>query len=82
MHIFIDESGSFSGFHEGSISAVGALAIPDFKLAFLTKKYNKLRLHLPKFKGEVKGRLLDEEQIAQVVQPNSSPGMNAFLKQL
>jgi|SRR5580700_5919402 hypothetical protein len=29
MHIFIDESGSFAGFHEGSISVVGAIAIPD-----------------------------------------------------
>jgi hypothetical protein len=29
MHVFIDESGSFSGFHAGSISVVGVLAIPD-----------------------------------------------------
>jgi hypothetical protein len=37
MHIYIDESGSFTGFHPSSISAVGALAIPDCKLAFLIR---------------------------------------------
>ncbi len=67
MKIFIDESGSFTGFHEGSISAVGTLAIPNGKIDFLTKKYAKLRLQLPKENGEVKGRLLSEAQIDEIV---------------
>jgi hypothetical protein len=67
MHVFIDESGSFSGFHAGSISVVGALAIPEQKLGTLKKKYAKIRARLPLEKGEVKGRLLNEWQINEVV---------------
>jgi hypothetical protein len=67
VHIYLDEAGSFSGFHAGSISAVGALAIPDSKIEFLQKKYAKIRRDLPLQKGEVKGRLLDERQIDLVV---------------
>jgi hypothetical protein len=67
MKIFIDESGSFSGFQTGSVGAVGALAVPDGKLAFIEKKYAKIRRRLPLFKGEVKGRLLNEMQVAEVV---------------
>jgi hypothetical protein len=37
VKIFIDESGSFTGYHSDSIGAVGALAIPDRKLAFIEK---------------------------------------------
>jgi hypothetical protein len=67
MQIFIDESGSFTGFHTGSVGAVGALAIPDGKRAFIEKKYAKIRRRLPLSKGEVKGRLLNEKQAAEVV---------------
>lgn len=67
MHIFLDESGSFTGFHAGSISVVGALAIPDQKLDSLKKRYAKIRERLPLEKGEVKGRLLNEWQIDEVV---------------
>ena len=67
MHVFIDESGSFTGFHAGSISVVGALAIPDEKLGPLKKKYAKIRARLPLEKGEVKGRLLNEKQFDEVV---------------
>jgi hypothetical protein len=67
MHVFIDESGPFTGFHAGSISVVGALAIPDGRLALLKKQYAKIRVSLPLEKGEVKGRLLNEEQIDKVV---------------
>jgi hypothetical protein len=68
MYIYIDEAGSFSGFHSGSLSAVGALAIPDSKMNFIQKQFAKLRLQLPLENGEVKGRLLNERQINQVVQ--------------
>lgn len=67
MHIFIDESGSFTGYHAHSISVVGALAIPDSKLDFIKKKYAKIRARLSLEKGEVKGRLLNEKQVAEVV---------------
>jgi len=63
MHVFIDESGSFTGFHEGSISAVRTLAVPTAKLDVLKKKYGKIRARLPREKGEVTGRLLNEEQM-------------------
>jgi hypothetical protein len=67
MHIFIDESGTFAGFHPGSISVVGALAIPDVMLENLTRKYSKFREQLPQENGEVKGRRLNEKQIEKVV---------------
>lgn len=67
MQVFIDESGSFTGFHAASISVVGALAIPDAKLEFLTKKFAKVKAQLPLENGEAKGRLLNEEQIDKVV---------------
>jgi hypothetical protein len=67
VHIFIDESGSFAGFHEGSISVVGALAIPDVLLSRIVKKYEKFRKALPNENGEVKGRLLKERQVDKIV---------------
>ena len=67
MHIFIDESGSFSGYHDRSLSVVGALAIPNGKLDFIKRKYAKIRARLPLENGEVKGRLLNERQVNEVV---------------
>ncbi len=67
MHVFIDESGTFSGYHDRSVSVVGALAIPDGKLAIIQKKYARIRPRLPKKNGEVKGSLLNEQQIDEVV---------------
>jgi hypothetical protein len=67
VHVFIDESGSFSGFHTGSISVVGALAIPDVMLDNIARKYSKFRSQLPQENGEVKGRRLSEKQVDKVV---------------
>ena len=67
MHVFIDESGSFTGYHDQSLSVVGALAIPNGKLDFIKRKYAKIRAHLPVDKGEVKGRLLNERQVNEVI---------------
>ena len=67
MHIFIDESGSFSGDQKGALAAVGALAIPDKALPRIERKYASIRRALPKVGGEVKGRLLSEPQVAKVV---------------
>lgn len=70
MHILLDESGTFGGAGTGNmaISTQGALVVPDSRLAKLEKKYAKLRASLDKNKaGEVKGNLLHELQIAEVV---------------
>lgn len=68
MITFIDESGSFSGVGKrNAISCVGALTIPHGNLAQLTKLYTRVRRTLPTDKGEVKGRLLTEAQVASVV---------------
>ena len=63
MRIFIDESGTFSGFHANSVSVVGALAIPDVMMGNIEKKYAKFRDGLPKENGEVKGKFLSERQV-------------------
>jgi len=65
MRIFIDESGTFTG--QNNISAVGALIIPDQHFKGFEKLYGRLRPKLPQEKGEVKGRLLREEHIREVV---------------
>jgi hypothetical protein len=70
MQIYIDESGSFAGFERSdlrSLAAVGALCIPNGRLAKLCQNYDRLRRRLPKENGEVKGRILSEEEIAAVV---------------
>lgn len=67
MHIFIDESGTFvPGRRKTSISAVGSLIVPDRSIGGLEKLYGRLRQSLPKEGNEVKGRLLQEEQIQKV----------------
>ena len=68
LHIFIDESGTFAldkGGHH-SISAVGALVIPCSAMKGFEKLYGRLRRHLPKTKGEVKGRDLSEKEVVEV----------------
>jgi hypothetical protein len=67
LHVFIDESGSFTGYHGRSLSVVGALAIPDGKLEFIKRKYAKMRSCLPLENDEVKGRLLNEQKVNQIV---------------
>ena len=68
MHFFIDESGSFTLAPDPhAISLVGALVVPDARLTSLEEKYARLRADLPKEGDEVKGRLLSENQIADVV---------------
>jgi hypothetical protein len=68
MHIFIDETGSFSGdFGTSSLSLVGALIIPDERLPNIEQRYRRIRPSLQQERGEVKGRLLDERNVAHVV---------------
>lgn len=69
MHIFIDESGTFSGTSDkSSVSAVGSLVIPDQNMGGFEKLYSRVRRNLPMDKGEVKGRLLSEAQVGLVVE--------------
>jgi hypothetical protein len=70
VNIFIDESGSFATHKTPchSLSAVGALVVPEWQAKKLWTKYDQLRPSLPKEKGEVKGRLLNEQQVANVLE--------------
>ena len=69
MHIFIDESGSFATGPSGnSLSLVGALIVPDHKLEKLFGKYGRIRIGLRKDRGEVKGKLLCEPEVARIVE--------------
>lgn len=68
MEIYIDESGTFSGFGGArKPSVVGALIIPEAVRDDLFARYAALRLSLPKDKGEVKGRQLSAAHVASVV---------------
>jgi hypothetical protein len=68
MHIFIDESGTFQPVEGGhSLSLVGALVIPEGTFSKVAEKYKRLRQNLPTRKGEVKGSLLNEKQVSQVL---------------
>jgi hypothetical protein len=70
VHIFIDESGTFTGTGADApaVSTLGALIMPTHRLPHLFKKYARLRANLPTRKGEVKGSLLDEKQVAAVIE--------------
>lgn len=69
MHIFIDETGSFSGFEVPvSLSLVGALIVPSSRLLSLEREYGRLRRSLPtNNNGEVKGRLLSEHHVTKLI---------------
>lgn len=69
MKIYIDESGNFEfkQFQRPSVSCVGALIIPDCHHLQIMQDYEKIRQDFPKDKGEVKGRLLNENQIARII---------------
>lgn len=70
VHIFINESGTFTGTGAGApaVSTLGALIIASHRLPQIFRKYARLRANLSKRKGEVKGSLLDERQVALVIE--------------
>ncbi len=71
MHIFIDESGNFSGTggEDSAVSVIGALTFETARLPRIFQKYERLRAKLPKnTSGEVKGSGLSEAQVASVVE--------------
>jgi hypothetical protein len=47
---------------------LGALTLPDNRLAWIEKKYARIRAGLPKQNGEVQGRNLDEAHVAAVIE--------------
>lgn len=68
MHIFVDESGTFTrGPGQRSVSGVGALIIPDVRRGKVEKQYERLRSSLLKGQEEVKGRLLSERDVDALV---------------
>jgi hypothetical protein len=71
LHIFIDESGTFTGVGADvpAVSVLGALILTSHSLPKLFDRYSRLRVNLPKNrKGEVKGSKLNEVQVAAVVE--------------
>lgn len=71
LHIFIDESGTFTGVGADApaVSTLGALILTSHSLTKLFRRYGRLRANLPKnTKGEVKGSKLDEAQVAALVE--------------
>jgi hypothetical protein len=68
VHIFIDETGTFTGIGKPlSISMIGALIVPDARKNSLEKEYARIRRTLPIENGEVKGKRLSEADIAKLM---------------
>jgi hypothetical protein len=68
LHIFIDETGAFTGIGQPlSISMIGALIVPDSRRSSLEREYGKVRKTLPMQNGEVKGKRLSENDIARLM---------------
>ena len=68
MHIFIDESGSFTvpgTATKPALSAVGAVLLPSEHISQIFVDFQKLKSGWATEKGEVKGRLLSEDQFDQ-----------------
>jgi hypothetical protein len=68
VHIFIDETGTFTGIGKPlSISMIGALIVPDARKSSLEREYGKIRRTLLVENGEVKGKRLFESDIAKLM---------------
>lgn len=69
MHIYVDESGIFSNpaSKANIASVVAALSVPTSRKKEVFKRFKELSVKWRDDSGEVKGKNLDEEQIAKVV---------------
>jgi hypothetical protein len=69
MHTFIDESGIFSNPSNKTniASVVAALSVPTTRKKELFRRFKELTTNWTDENGEVKGKNLDEEQIATIV---------------
>ena len=64
MHVFVDESGTFSvpkRSNGPSVSCCGALTLPTHRLDEILSSFKALTEEWPKDQGELKGRLLSED---------------------
>ena len=52
---------------EGAVSLVGAIVVPSGRLKALESAYARLRKTFEPEKDEVKGRKLNEQQVAKVI---------------
>ena len=70
MFIYIDESGSFSypRQHRHSYACTGALTIPERRHSAVLKGFKTLTRKWGQVGQEIKGRELDERQVAQVIE--------------
>ncbi|MDE2448615.1 MAG: hypothetical protein KGO22_06570 [Gammaproteobacteria bacterium] len=76
MDIYLDESGTFATDAQGrTVGVVGALVVTESQLPILERRYAQLRPFLPKDRGEVKGRLLDESEVARVINIGRRSGL-------
>lgn len=69
MRIYIDESGIFANPNQTtmSVSCVGGVVIPERAISRVFNRYRRLLFSWGKHGTEVKGKDLDEPQVAQVV---------------
>jgi hypothetical protein len=69
VHIFIDESGSFSAPQPGkrNLCCIGALVVPEKAYPSLAGAFNALKLSWNGGTDEVKGTKLNEAQVATVI---------------
>lgn len=79
--MFIDESGSFAvqsggGRSRPSVSCIGALVVPEARYDAIKEAFTELSQPWPKERGEVKGRLLGEEEIAAAIRLCADYGVN------
>jgi hypothetical protein len=70
MYIYIDESGVFNipTYRKWSVSCVGALVIPESDRDEIFKGIKKWRRVWGYFEGEMKGRSLNENEIASLIE--------------
>ncbi|HEU0144138.1 MAG TPA: DUF3800 domain-containing protein [Nitrososphaera sp.] len=70
MHIYIDESGIFRNpsNQQNIASCLAALVIPSSKKVKLLEEFSVISKSWPKDQGEIKGKLLDENQIRKTVE--------------
>lgn len=68
MMLYYDESGTFTFPNSGpAISVVGLLIAPEGIFEQIKNDYLKIRSKLPHDNGEIKGKLMNEEDVAEIV---------------
>jgi hypothetical protein len=68
MHIYIDESGVFNPSPDPKASCLAALLIPSSNKARVFRDFVRLSEGWPHENGEIKGKLLEEHHIVQLIE--------------